>query len=145
MDEIVKLDIRLTKDLRERFRAVCDAESTNGSALIRKWIEDYVSEKERPLISMDLLDIVWKLSKSSGLQKTCERAAGLLGYDNATDDLWNDITRMLIDRANTSGKYAFLDGIHYGQVEINDDVVYFSFSAAGGSWSVDIPDWINKL
>ena len=71
MDEIAKLDIRLSKDLKERFRAVCDSESVNASALIRKCIGKYVAEKERPLVGMDLLDIVCKLHKSEDNKLTC--------------------------------------------------------------------------
>lgn len=145
MDEIVKLDIRLTKDLKERFRAACEAESVNGSALIRKWIEEYVAEKEKPLISMDLLDIVWKLSKSSNIKETCAKAANLLGYDNAAGELWSDVTDMLINRTKALGKYALVDGFHYGQVKLNNDEIYFSLNDDDGTWSTDAPDWIDKI
>lgn len=145
MDEIAKLDIRLSKDLKERFRAVCDSESVNASALIRKWIEEYVAEKERPLVSMDLLDIVWKLHKSGDIKLSCSQLADRLGYDNEPHELFNDVVDMLIERAKSTGKYSEVDHIKYGKATINNDNVYFSLTMDGGNWSVEPPEWLDKI
>ena len=145
MDEIVKLDIRLSKDLKERFRAVCDSESVNASALIRKWIEEYVAEKERPLVSMDLLDIVWKLHKSGDIKLSCSQLADRLGYDGEPHELFNDVVDMLIERAKSTGKYSEVDHIKYGKATINNDNVYFSLTMGGGTWSVETPEWLDKI
>lgn len=145
MDEIVKLDIRLSKDLKERFRAVCDSESVNASALIRKWIEEYVAEKERPLVSMDLLDIVWKLHKSGDIKLSCSQLADRLGYDNEPRELFNDVVDMLIERAKSTGKYSEVDHIKYGKATINNEDVYFSLTMDGGTWSAEASEWLNRV
>lgn len=145
MEEIVKLDVRISKDLKDRFRSVCDAESVNGSALIRKWIEEYVNAKERPPISMDLLDIVWKLSKSDDIKTSCVSAADRLGYDGAWQELRTDILDMLIERAKSSSAYAEVDGVRYGRALINNQDVYFSLSDTEGSWSTSPPEWLNRV
>ena len=145
MDEIAKLDIRLSKDLKERFRAVCDSESVNASALIRKWIGKYVAEKERPLVSMDLLDIVWKLHKSDDIKLSCFQLADRLGYDGEPHELFNDVADMLIERAKSTGKHSEVDHIMYGKATINNEVVYFSLNKGGGTWSAEAPEWLAKI
>lgn len=62
--KIEYLNIMINEDLKNRFTTICEEKSIDSSALIRNWIEGFVTEQERPLISMDLLDIVWKLNKT---------------------------------------------------------------------------------
>lgn len=38
--------IRIDNELKERFKEKCEQEAINPSALVRKWIEEYVKEEE---------------------------------------------------------------------------------------------------
>lgn len=40
------LQIRLDVALRDEFKEVCSNEAVNPSALIRKWITDYINSKK---------------------------------------------------------------------------------------------------
>jgi len=41
-----QLNVRLPKPLHEAFRRRCDAEARNMSALVRRWIREYVRKDE---------------------------------------------------------------------------------------------------
>ncbi len=42
----IRLNIRISKELRDEFQSICDAKSVNGSDLIRKFVERWVSENK---------------------------------------------------------------------------------------------------
>lgn len=46
MAERTFLQIRIDKDIRDSFKEVCSDNAVNPSALIRKWITEYI-EKEK--------------------------------------------------------------------------------------------------
>lgn len=43
----IRLNIRISKELRDEFQNICDAKSVNGSDLVRKFIEKWVSENRK--------------------------------------------------------------------------------------------------
>lgn len=43
----IRLNIRISKELRDEFQSICDAKSVNGSDLVRKFIEKWVSENRK--------------------------------------------------------------------------------------------------
>lgn len=42
----IRLNIRISEELRDEFQRICDAKSVNGSDLIRKFIKRWVSENK---------------------------------------------------------------------------------------------------
>ena len=42
----IRLNIRITEALRDEFQRVCDAKSVNGSDLVRKFIDKWISENK---------------------------------------------------------------------------------------------------
>lgn len=42
----IRLNIRISEELRDEFQRVCDTKSVNGSDLIRKFIKRWVSENK---------------------------------------------------------------------------------------------------
>ena len=44
--EIVNLNIRLDKELRTEFQIIAKKQDTTASAILRKFIEDYVNENK---------------------------------------------------------------------------------------------------
>lgn len=43
----IRLNIRISKELRDEFQRICDVKSVNGSDLVRKFIERWVSENRK--------------------------------------------------------------------------------------------------
>lgn len=43
----VNINIRLPEDMRDKFRRIADDNSQNTSALIRKWIAEYIKENKK--------------------------------------------------------------------------------------------------
>lgn len=139
MCNMIKLDgihLQIEQGLKERFLALCDRKSLNASVLIHGWIEEFVEEHEKPLVSMDILDIVWKLNKDEerSIRKSCARVADRLGYDGVPEQLFDDVKTLLIERAQGSGNFVDSDGVESGEVTINSENVVFTFGAHDGSW-----------
>jgi len=42
----VQIHIRISEDMRDEFRKIADNNSQNTSALIRKWITEYIKENK---------------------------------------------------------------------------------------------------
>lgn len=42
----IRLNIRISEELKDEFQRVCDTKSVNGSDLIRKFIKRWVSENK---------------------------------------------------------------------------------------------------
>lgn len=42
----VNINIRLSEELRDEFKKIADKNAHNTSALIRKWIEQYIKENK---------------------------------------------------------------------------------------------------
>ncbi|MBS4202391.1 hypothetical protein KHA93_22575 [Bacillus sp. FJAT-49732] len=42
-----QLNIRISKDLKEKFVSLCKKEDQNPSVLMRSWIEDFIRENEK--------------------------------------------------------------------------------------------------
>lgn len=47
MDNAVFLQIRIEKDIRDKYRQICKKYSLNSSDLLRKYIENFVKEHEK--------------------------------------------------------------------------------------------------
>lgn len=43
----IRLNIRISEELRDEFQRICDVKSVNGSDLIRKFIERWISENRK--------------------------------------------------------------------------------------------------
>jgi len=43
----VNLNIRLSPELREKFKEVTERNAQSGAALIRQWIEKYIEENDK--------------------------------------------------------------------------------------------------
>ncbi len=43
----VNLNIRISEEMRDQFKKIADENAQNPSALIRKWIENYVKENQK--------------------------------------------------------------------------------------------------
>lgn len=139
MGDVVKLDrmhLRIEQELKERFEKICKQKSLNKSALIRNWIEEFVEEHERPPVSMDILDIVWKLNKDEerSVKKACAKVADRLGYDGASEELFEDVTNLLFERAKNAGNFKEVDGIKNGTAMINGENIEFTMGARDGTW-----------
>jgi predicted DNA-binding protein len=130
------MHLRIEQDLKEKFNKICEQKSLNGSAMIRKWIEEFVEENEKPLISMDILDIVWRLNKDNerSIRKVCTKVADRLGYDEAPEQLFDDAKVLLIERAQSSGNFEKNSSVESGEVMINNENVAFTFDAHDGFW-----------
>lgn len=42
-----QMSIRIPKDLKDKFYAICREEYINPSALVRGWIEDFIESKHK--------------------------------------------------------------------------------------------------
>lgn len=42
----IRLNIRISEELRNEFQRICDTKSVNGSDLVRKFIERWISENK---------------------------------------------------------------------------------------------------
>lgn len=137
--KIEYLNIMINEDLKNRFTTICEEKSIDSSALIRNWIEGFVTEQERPLISMDLLDIVWKLNKTKeqSINQVCCSVANLLVYDGCSDELFHDLAAILLRRAKDQGCFEVSDGTQRGKVIINGENVYFMLKDSIGEWSTE--------
>lgn len=149
MGNVTKLErihVRIDSDLKERFDDVCARDALNASALIRKWIEDFVKEHERPYASMDILDIVWKLNKDKdeSINSVCINVAGRLGYEEDPLELFEDVIMLLTERAAQTGTLKVVNDDHkYGRASVNNEMVYFSLTSGRGLWSTDPqPAWL---
>lgn len=47
MMKTVNLNIRISEEMRDQFKKIADENAQNPSALIRKWIENYVKENQK--------------------------------------------------------------------------------------------------
>lgn len=43
----VNLNIRISEEMRDQFKKIADENAQNPSALIRKWIKNYVKENQK--------------------------------------------------------------------------------------------------
>lgn len=139
MGSVTKLDrihVRITTELNEKFKAICEQNSINGSALIRKWIEEFVEEYEKPPVSMDILDIVWKINKGEerSIWSSCVNVADRLGYNGAPEQLFDDVTVLLIERAKSAENFKDVEGIKSGAVMVGNENIEFTISAHDGTW-----------
>ena len=44
MEKEVRIGLRVTESFRNKFMEICNEQSINASALLRKWIENYVDD-----------------------------------------------------------------------------------------------------
>ncbi|MDI9412763.1 MAG: hypothetical protein QM401_04200 [Bacillota bacterium] len=149
MSNVVKLErlhIRIEPELKERFNAICDEKAINASALIRKWVEDFVEEHDQTEESLDVLDVVWRLNteKSASIEAASIKAANR-GF-GSTEDIFSSITEQLISRAQETGSFAGdVDGAQCGRAKILGEEVYFRLENGKGTWSTEKPDWLNRV
>ncbi len=139
MGSVIKLDrmhLRIEQELKERFEKICKQKSLNKSALIRNWIEEFVEEHEKPLVSMDILDIVWKLNKGEerSIGATCVKVADRLGYDEEPWQLIDDVTSLLVERAKNAGSFKEVGDVKSGSALIGNENVEFSIGVHDGTW-----------
>jgi len=43
----VNLNIRISEEMREKFKKIANENAQNPSALMRKWIENYIKENKK--------------------------------------------------------------------------------------------------
>lgn len=150
MSNVVKLErlhIRIEPELKERFNSICDEKAINASALIRKWVEDFVEEHDQAEESLDVLDVVWRLNteKSASIEAVCTKAANRLGF-GSTEDIFTSIAEQLISRAQETGSFAGdVDGAQCGRAKILGEEVYFKLEDGKGTWSTEKPQWLNRV
>lgn len=65
MEKEVRIGLRVTESFRNKFMEICNEQSINASALLRKWIENYVddythkkeADKEVKIVMQKMQDI----------------------------------------------------------------------------------------
>lgn len=53
MKDIVKLNVKIERDLKQRFLKIAKNNDTDGSKLIRKWIRDYLRKNAQQKIKFE--------------------------------------------------------------------------------------------
>lgn len=46
MEKEVRIGVRVSEKLRDKFMSICEENSLNASSLMRKWIDDFISREE---------------------------------------------------------------------------------------------------
>lgn len=47
MEKEVRIGVRITEKLRDEFMDICNENSYNASALIRRWIEEFIKKNKK--------------------------------------------------------------------------------------------------
>lgn len=54
MEKEVRIGVRVSEKLRDKFMSICEENSLNASSLMRKWIDDFITREEEKKVVVTL-------------------------------------------------------------------------------------------